>query len=251
MAGDRINLSDNQEAELLNEVHGFCPKCKHPLWLHKGNQISKGYQIAHIYPHRPTQEQLSVLKNVPRPQDIESVDNLIPLCLKCHKMQDDHTTVEDYMSLYNLKKQYQGLYKARLIASESCLEPEVKKVLESLNMVDSSDLVELTYIPVKIAEKVENKILQKKIQSNVVQYFNFVKDQLQALDHIKCGKFELIATQVHQVFLRISQTDLFQEYVFDQIVEWLQNKVNSDRSASEIVVSFFVQNCEVFNALTK
>lgn len=251
MCEDRINLTDNQEAELINEVNGFCPKCNKSLWLHKDNRTSKRYQIAHIYPHRPTQEQLSVLKNVPRPADIESVDNLIPLCLECHKQQDDHTSVEDYMTLYNLKKQYQGLYQARLMASESYLEPAVKKILELLNEVDDSELIELVYIPIKVVEKVECKNLQRKILSNVVQYFNFVKEQLQALDDAKGVKFELIATQVRQHFLRISQTELFQECIFDQIVEWLQHKVNGDRSACEIVVSFFVQNCEVFNALTK
>ena len=84
-----------------------------------------------------------------------------------------------------------------------------------------------------------------------MQYFNFVKQELQELDSAKGGKFDLIASQVRQHFLRVSQTDLFQEHVFDQIVEWLQNKTNGDRSACEIVASFFVQNCEVFNAFAK
>ena len=40
--------------------------------------------------------------------------------------------------------------------------------------------------------------------------------------------------------------------VFDQIVEWVKLKSGNDnRIASEIVVSFFVQNCEVFDAITE
>lgn len=251
MQKERINISPNQEAELVDEVGGFCPLCRKSLWLHKGNRTSKGYQIAHIYPHSPTHEQLIVLRNIPHPADSESMDNLIPLCLDCHKKQDDHTSVEDYINLYNRKKHYQGLHQARIIANESSLEPEVRKVLEALHAVDSADLVELTYSPVKVNEKVTDGLLQRKIVSNVVQYYNFVKQELQELDAAKGGKFELIASQVHQHFLRVAQTDLFQEHVFDQIVEWLQSKVNGDRSACEIVVSFFVQNCEVFNAIAK
>ena len=251
MQNERANLTTNKESELLEDVGGFCPLCKKSFWLHKGSRTSKGYQIAHIYPHSPTQEQLNVLRNVPRAEDSESMDNLIPICLDCHKKQDDHTTVEDYMKLYNLKKHYQGLYQARIMAVDSCLEPEVKKVLEALHTVDNSELVELTYSPVRVKEKVADKPLQQKILSNVVQYFNFVKQELQELDDAKGGKFDLIASQVRQHFLRVSQTDLFQEHVFDQIVEWLQNKTNGDRSACEIVVSFFVQNCEVFNASAK
>lgn len=251
MQNGRIHLSNNQEAELLAEVNDFCPLCKKSLWLHKGNRTSKGYEIAHIYPHRPTQEQLVVLQNVPRAADVESVDNLIPLCLDCHTKQDDHTSVEDYMTLYNLKRQYQGLYQARLMANESCLEPAIKKVLEALETIDDADLIELTYTPVKVEEKIKNKMLQRKVRSNVVQYFNYVRGQLQALDEAKGGRFDLIASQVRQHFLRLSQMELFPEHIFEQIVEWLQNKVNGDKSACEIVVSFFVQNCEVFNAIAK
>lgn len=251
MQNARANPTPNKESELLEEVGGFCPLCKKSLWLHKGRRTCKGYQIAHIYPHSPTEEQLNVLRNVPHPEDSESMDNLIPICLDCHEMQDDHTSVEDYMKLYNLKKHYQGLYQARIMAVDSYLEPEVKKVLEALHTVDSSELVELTYSPVRVKEKVADKLLQRKILSNVVQYFNFVKQELQELDAAKGGKFDLIASQVRQHFLRVSQTNLFQDHVFDQIVEWLQNKTNGDRSACEIVASFFVQNCEVFNAIAK
>ena len=251
MKSERINLTPNQEAELVDEVGGFCPLCKKTLWLHKGKRTIKGYEVAHIYPHSPTQEQLVVLQNVPRVADVESVDNLIPLCFDCHEKQDYHTSVEDYTALYDLKRQYQGLYQARIMANESCLEPAIKRVLEALQKVDDADLVELTYIPVKVEEKIANKSLQRKVRSNVVQYFNYVKGQLQALDEVKGGRFELIASQVRQHFLRLSQAELFPEHIFEQIVEWLQNKVNGDKSACEIVVSFFVQNCEVFNAIAK
>lgn len=247
----RLKLTPNQESELLDEVGGFCPICKKSLWLHKGGKTSKGYQIAHIYPHSPTHEQSLALKNVSPPADVESVDNLIPLCLDCHKKQDDHTSLEEYEKLLNCKRQCQGLYQARVMASESYLEPAVKKVLDALDTVNSSDLVELTYMPVKVEEKVAENFLQRKIRSNVVQYYNFVKSQLQALDDAKGAKFDLIASQIRQHFLRLAQTELFQEPIFDQIVEWLQNKTGGDRSACEIVVSFFVQNCEVFNAISK
>lgn len=248
---ERVSLTPNQEAELVDEVGGFCPLCKKSLWLHKGKRTCKGYDVAHIYPHSPTPEQLVVLQNVPRVADVESDDNLIPLCLDCHKKQDYHTSVEDYMTLFNQKRQCQGLYQARLMANESCLEPEIKKVLEALETVEDVDLVELTYTPVKVEEKIVNKTLQRKVRSNVVQYYNYVKSQLQLLDEAKSGRFDLIAVQVRQHFLRLSQTELFPEHIFEQLVEWLQNKVRGDKSACEIVVSFFVQNCEVFNAITK
>ena len=40
--------------------------------------------------------------------------------------------------------------------------------------------------------------------------------------------------------------------IFDNMVHWLQNKTQcASTSACEAVISFFVQNCEVFNEITE
>lgn len=45
-----------------------------------------------------------------------------------------------------------------------------------------------------------------------------------------------------------------QETIYYDIVEWLMHKLslsNDYRTACEIVVAFFVQNCEVFDEISK
>jgi 5-methylcytosine-specific restriction endonuclease McrA len=102
----RKRISEKLNALFLLEVGGKCPLCGKYLPDTKAGEPIKLYEIAHIYPHSPTLEQIDTLANVPRAEDAESFENLIALCKGCHTKQDSHTTKEDYMRLYNMKKNY-------------------------------------------------------------------------------------------------------------------------------------------------
>lgn len=97
---ERRDCTPNQEWELLDECGGLCPLCGEPLVGNKNGRRLKLYDVAHIYPHSPTEEQLEELKGIPAPDDVESLDNLILLCQKNHKRQDFHVTRDEYLRLY-------------------------------------------------------------------------------------------------------------------------------------------------------
>ena len=99
MGNTRKQCSDIELARLLNEANFLCPLCGHRLVEEKNGKISKQYDIAHIYPHSSTPEQAEALKNVEKPENTESLENLIPLCLHCHRLQDFKTTEGDYWRL--------------------------------------------------------------------------------------------------------------------------------------------------------
>ena len=89
----------------LQEVGARCPLCGKLLIDRRQKKKVKLFEIAHIYPNRPTEEQYRTLQGLPRLGDnSESYDNKIALCRDCHKTQDHHTTVEDYIQLLNIKK---------------------------------------------------------------------------------------------------------------------------------------------------
>lgn len=251
MKAERIKLTENEINMLLFEVDGFCPLCHKSIFEEKNGRSHKKYELAHIYPHSPTKEQLDVLTNVPRPHDVESKDNIIPLCRDCHSRQDYHTTVEDYMVLYVKKQECAGRYQAKIAASEDPLDSEVKDVVSALDNITETELAELAYVPVSIEDKIKEKSLCRKVKSNVAQYFPLVQAEFAKLDAKKTKRSTLIASQVKAHFLRIEQSVLLQEAMFDEMVRWFSDKTRKSRSACEIVVSYFVQNCEVFHALAK
>lgn len=248
MKTNRIHLSENKEAMLLTEVNWFCPLCHKSLIEEKNGKTYKRYELAHIYPHSPTKEQREVLANVPRPEDIESMDNLIPLCKECHGRQDYHTTVDDYMKLFVKKQDCAGRYQAKCAAAEDPLDIDIVSVVSALDEITDAQRVGLAYTPIRIREKVKENSLIRKIESNVAQYFHRVQEEFSKLEDRKANRFDLIASQVKSHFLRVEQNQLNQEAMFELMVDWLANKTRKPKSACEIVVSYFVQDCEVFHA---
>jgi hypothetical protein len=64
--------------------------------------------------------------------------------------------------------------------------------------------------------------------------------------------FEDVANDVQRSYRKLSSIGLKQEEIFTQLVEWFKKKGKARSSlACEIIVAFFVQNCEVFHALTQ
>lgn len=248
----RRKLTQEEENILFDECEGLCPLCGKSLINNKKGRQIKVYEKAHIYPHRPTDLQRKNLQNIPIPDDIESPANIILLCRSCHKIQDDQTSREDYLKLYDKKQQQSRRYNAKIAISELDIEPELDKVIDGFKNIDKSEIIKLDYRPVSVDKKVKDILLCDKIVGYVVQYYSYIKEKLQQLDEKKSGCSDLIATDIKKCFLREKSLQLFlsQEEIYDAIVEWLISKTNGKRIACEIMVSFFVQECEVFDAPT-
>lgn len=242
---------------LLPEVNGRCPLCgKYPLSQEKNGRILKNYEVAHIYPHSPTNEQLKVLQGVTRADDIESLDNVILLCKDCHSKQDFHTTVEDYNILFNIKKRLQENAISRESLSNHSIDESILKIIYSLKNIKKADLeqLELRLEPLKVVQKIEdNLLLFDDIKEKVVRYYRFVQEQFRLLEGSSSNNFGIVASQIRTAYLKANASGISQEEVFNQLVSWLEN-INSEISsniACQIIIAFFVQDCEVFDEISK
>lgn len=251
---ERKSITPNYDARLLAEVNNFCPLCGKRLLEEKNGRSLKSYQIAHIYPHSPTGEQIAALTSAPKPNDSEAFENMIALCKDCHAKQDFHTTIEDYMRLFNLKMKLMSESKAMDGASRIPIETQIEEVMQKLIAVDAKSIQPLSYAPVAVERKIEqkNSLLRVKITNYVVQFFPFVQAMFGQMDGAGKLKFEKLAAEVKLCFLNMEEQRLPQDAVFDGIVRWIHSKTQSKSVvACEIIVAFYVQNCEVFNEITK
>jgi hypothetical protein len=58
---------------------------------------------------------------------------------------------------------------------------------------------------------------------------------------------QVISLQIKVYYLKQKQMEFDQQAIFDNIVKWICMKTNPRSSdAAEILASFFVQNCEIF-----
>ena len=261
---ERKQPQDYEIRLFLNEVDFKCPICGKLLQSkNQKKQKEKMFQIAHIYPNRPTKEQFETLLGLERlGENCESFENKIALCKECHGTQDFNTSKEDYLSLLNKKKKF--LTKSALwdVTVSLGLESKIEDVIDDITKVTSEDIKELVYNPVPLAEKFETKefMLQTKVSGYVTSYYPFVRDTFKKYDGKNNFSFSVLSGQIKACFEKMETLSADKNIIFKQMVNWLQakrikkfeDKIQDDlQMACEIIISFFIQNCEVFHVVSK
>lgn len=253
MEDKRKIYTDNEKLVLYNEVDGYCPLCNEKLTYKKNKKIYKVFEIAHIYPLNPSNEEKEELKGTPRRDcNVNSLENVLAVCPKCHTKFDNPRTKDEYMRWYELK--------TRLILEETLkdsyslfnLEEEIKAILSKLiNDNFEFQITPLSYNSLKIEEKANETLplhVKRKIIHDVVDYFDYIKDLFIEIEKITPNKFATLATQIKLFYLKCSQETTNQYDIFKILVDWMNEKTNSvSPQACEIVISYFIQDCEVFS----
>lgn len=238
---------------LLEEVGGCCPKCGKPLVIEKGRQLYNQYEIAHVFPNRPTLFEQELLRDVEvAGANSEDKLNKIALCYECHKEYDVEKTVESYYQMFRLKADLNKLMCAKRVIANQCVEIELAKIIATIAGMDDGELnlPPLSKEALTIDQKIEKTygLLRNKIKNEVTQYFGFVKEQFQNLD-VSTSRFNIIAQQVKCAYLLLNDRGLNKDEIYSQMVDWFVHKTSGNQFACEILVSFFVQNCEIYEKI--
>lgn len=252
MNNKRDTYSTAQQTALVSQVNRVCPLCSKPLFYKKGKRSFKDYQLAHIYPLNPTSEEAELLRNEKRlSQDINDEKNIIPLCKICHGKIDNPRTVEEYRELYQIKEKLIKQTAQEEMWNEYKIEDEITKVIKDLYTIDDiSNGVQIEFEPKKVEQKLDdtiNNLTKRKIKNHVSEYYVFIRNTFAQLDQSKLDLSEIISLQVKAYYKKQKTMGLNQQEIYINIVSWLNSKSKQHTSdATEIVASFFIQNCEVF-----
>ena len=125
-------------------------------------------------------------------------------------------------------------------------------VLEKLNSESlESELVQLSYESLKIDQKTNDTLpyaIKRSIKRDVVDYFEYIRRIFVELDKMTPYKFNTLASQIKGFYSKCMQINQNQEYVYNSLVDWLDEKTDFySRKACEVVIAFFIQDCEVFS----
>lgn len=239
----------------LNEVSFACPLCGAVLRHRRQKKPNKLYEIAHIFPNSPTEEQYERLSALPRLGDnSESFENKIALCKNCHAQQDFHTTQEDYMMLFNIKNrllQLTDLHEATLTMG---LETEIADVVKKICSLQEEELASLNYTPVRLTRKFTSNehLIKNRISMYVTNYYPYIRDCFKEMEGVEGFRLTALSLQIKSCFIKLDALSDNKADIFRELVTWVMRKtLSTSTDACEAVVSFFVQNCEVFYEITK
>lgn len=248
---ERRKYSQAEHLELTTQVGGVCPLCGDPLFYRKGNGSFKCYDLAHIYPLNPTPPEIEELRNEVRlHEDVNNLDNLIPLCVKCHTKYDKPRTAEEYKTLVALKLELIRLAEQQKIQLQYQIEDDIEIVIAGLYKYEALPQADLEYDPKRVDEKFDESMpfpTRQKIKHNVTDYYQFIRATFLEIEGSNPNSTNLIFTQVRAFYLKQKSLGLSQPEIFANIVAWFLAKAKPQTvDAAEIVASFFIQNCEVF-----
>lgn len=251
---ERQKLSTYEVTLHLKEVNHRCPLCGKQLISRTQKKTNKMYEIAHIYPNSPTPEQYEALNGLPRlGKSTEDSENKIALCKDCHAAQDYHTTKDDYLALFHKKQELQRAANLENVAAELSLEDRIADIVERLCKLEDQDFANINYSPITIAKKFlpSDRMLKAKVASYVTEFYPFIRDLFREMEGQNGFRTEVICMQVKCCFIKMADITECKEEIFAKMVDWLKVKTQCNSiSACEAVISFFVQNCEVFNEIT-
>ena len=243
------NTVEYQDAPLLAEANYECPLCHKKLVDTIKGQAVKKYRIVQIFPDELIDETAAEFAAIyPAPKKFDTQNNLIALDERCAEQYLLNPTAEEYRNLYEIKTQLTKNYTAKQAVNGVQLEDDIRTVLDALSTIrDASELVKLEYEALRIDEKfdAENFILKNETQVQVVTYYRYIEKVFSN----SAADFDMIASEIKVSSMKLEKAGLSQSDVIGQLSEWMRNKAGlgtDGRLACNIVVSFFIQNCEVF-----
>ncbi|MDK7142911.1 hypothetical protein QP405_03420 [Gleimia europaea] len=180
------------------------------------------------------------------------------VCAKCAKLA---STEETLLEVPDVVNKLRDIRNRRIAATalqnaalDSQLHPAITTVIENLGeRIITGDIPELTMNAVRVINKIRPEYfeLAVRIRFNVLQFYRIIEEEFRSLEgNGRRTRFDAIAGQVADFYDQARQHTDDQQAIFDQVADWIYtNSDSTNLSASIIVACFFVQNCEVFDAV--
>jgi len=219
---------DARALVLLTETGGRCQKCGRILGIKKeGNDINYAKIVR-----------------------LSETDDII-LCVDCER-EIRNLSEEDKLALLSDKHDLEILVKARDATSRHEIEKQIEQVLREVDLMDVTADTQLKMEPIKVENKITEKRLKERVLFDVRQFYEGVNDTLDRLAGENKLNVDRFAKSIKRMYEDASESQISQSAIYNLLVETLFEKTGRKyREACEIIISYFVQRCEVFDEITK
>ena len=182
-------------------------------------------------------------------------ENIIAVCHDCFQKYTLSHKKDEEKSLKTIKQLQADSRSARQTLDDISISKGIQLVIENLSNAKSTELKELTYDPVSVSEKIDEDhsyFLVSDIKNNVAKYYKFIESTMRNLSMENIYSDELIRAQMKESYKQLANNQkLTAEQIFSELSKRIQRITKQDIRFCYIVVSYFVQSCEVFDVITK
>lgn len=229
---------DKYGTVLVAEVGSMCPGegCPNQLYVRINGHLELCYDVVVIDPTLPE----------------DDTSNLIAMCPTCAaKYRADHT--QSMQWLQTRKQQLQDSYDDRELSSPEIVQEGVRRLLQKIPQMKLSQDVDFNYDPVPVRQKIEddNVELFIRVKGQVNAYYSEVHEALQDLGREGLLRFKPFCAQVRKLYLEYAEKGYDQPRIYREMTRWLFDGTHEDWDYCQIVISYFIQKCEVFDVIAE
>lgn len=234
------NKPNYEDMLFLEETHFVCPKCG--IRLRNRDTGIYRYKIVTINNELPASM-------------LEDDGNQIALCPNCAIKYELNITDEDRVELEDIKIFMLNNNWADDIISYDKMVEGVESLLKKISKTNPEyhkDNENMDTTTIKNKHDGTNFPLFNLIEYQVATYFKEVEFIIEMKSTISPANYDILCSQIHDRYLKLHGGEvLTQGEIYDKLTDWLYNMKKADRNCCTILVSYFVQKCEVFDDLSK
>ena len=233
------DLKSKYGKHLLKESDNHCamPGCGKLLYVSNGINLSDVYEVARIDKNKNS-----------------SVDNLIALCPQCFATYQLDNSSKTTTNLKATKKSLSVHMESMIELSTLELEKGLTNVITNIRKLKQQDLFDLSMDPKEIKEKIDpnkNFALYNQVYMTVMTYFVKIKEIMESLDKRKIIDYEELQHQMKSAYKKLKNGKKTDSEIFYSLSEKLHKVTLQDMLYCQAIVCYFIQSCEVFDAVTK
>lgn len=224
---------------LLNEVGHHCPfpGCGRSLTISKDGKAADAYCVC-------------VIDKKKAPE----VRNLLALCPQCYATYSIDCNPKVSKELLNVKKLLETRAQSLSLVDDLPLEKGIVRAISKIKKLNEKDLANASLDPKEIKQKLrpaDNIALYQTINLYVTTYFVKIKEIMMSLDKRGEIDYEEVQDQMKAIYRRLKKAKKTNMEIFNEIVAKIHRVSLQEDTYCQIVVSYFVQSCEVFDAITE
>ena len=223
---------------LLNEANHVCPfpGCGRLLVVTKYGKATNLYHVG-----------LIDKKKAP------AVDNLLALCPRCYATYSIDENAKVCKELIGVKKILVGHQQSIQLLDDLPLEKGIVGVVSKVKNLKEKDLADASLDPKEIKQKLnpsDNMALYIAVNTYVTTYYVRLRTIMMNADKRGEIDYDEVQDQMHAIYKRLKKAKKSNVEIFNEIAQKIHKISLQEDIYCQIVVSYFIQSCEVFDAIT-
>jgi replication initiation and membrane attachment protein DnaB len=133
------------------------------------------------------------------------------------------------------------------------LERGIVGVVTRIKNLNFKDFEEASLDPKELSKKIDPEkehFLYSTVKNYVTSYFVVVRKIMMNLDKRGEIDYEILQDQMHALYRRLSKAKKTKIQIFTEISQKIHRQTLQELIYCQVVVAYFIQSCEVFNAIT-